>query len=310
MKICNNCSNKFKPRRSYYQRCWECELSIRRINNEKNKMEIYRINEIKRKNNEIKRELERLEHLEFINNREEIMKQNIKERKEKRNIITDVLQEFSPSRLKKCDCNGEYKCEYCNEDYDNIKTELTNYIIPDISSIINNYAEENKDRFDISMIVMEFIGYEGYTTQILSYRRIITEVRDMNINKLNISPYNDNLYIWNMIIKGPDNSAYEGKKYILRMTYGFSYPFTPPKYKFITKIFHPNVDYKTGNFWYSDNDKKEIEKHSIANTMIYQYYTILKILLDPITNMKVRNDEALRLFINEPEIYKGIVQSM
>lgn len=51
---------------------------------------------------------------------------------------------------------------------------------------------------------------------------------------------------WRGIILGPPNSPYEGFKFILHITVGQEYPMVPPAITFITKVFHPNVHYDSG----------------------------------------------------------------
>jgi len=47
-------------------------------------------------------------------------------------------------------------------------------------------------------------------------------------------------------ILGPEGSPYEGGKFDVEITVPRSYPFVSPKCRFLTKIWHPNVDHKTG----------------------------------------------------------------
>ena len=47
-------------------------------------------------------------------------------------------------------------------------------------------------------------------------------------------------------IKGPDGTPYEGGVYDIDITIPKMYPFEPPKMKFQTKIWHPNISSQTG----------------------------------------------------------------
>lgn len=47
-------------------------------------------------------------------------------------------------------------------------------------------------------------------------------------------------------IAGPPDTPYEGGTYILDIKIPETYPFNPPKVKFITKIWHPNISSVTG----------------------------------------------------------------
>ncbi|KAJ2157379.1 ubiquitin-conjugating enzyme E2 S, partial [Coemansia sp. RSA 552] len=43
------------------------------------------------------------------------------------------------------------------------------------------------------------------------------------------------------VIEGPQDTPYEGGSFQVRLTIDESFPDTPPKGGFVTKIFHPNV---------------------------------------------------------------------
>lgn len=47
-------------------------------------------------------------------------------------------------------------------------------------------------------------------------------------------------------IAGPPDTAYEGGKFDLEIKIPETYPFNPPKVKFLTKIWHPNISSVTG----------------------------------------------------------------
>jgi len=59
-----------------------------------------------------------------------------------------------------------------------------------------------------------------------------------------ISIRNDdkNIRYFNVIIFGPDGSPYEGGLFHLELFLPEKYPIEPPKARFLTKIYHPNID--------------------------------------------------------------------
>lgn len=55
-------------------------------------------------------------------------------------------------------------------------------------------------------------------------------------------PDGDNIFCWKGTITGSKETVYEGMIYKLSFSFPTDYPFKPPKVKFETACFHPNVD--------------------------------------------------------------------
>lgn len=55
-------------------------------------------------------------------------------------------------------------------------------------------------------------------------------------------PFTNNLRYFNVIISGPDSSPYSGGVFKLELFLPEEYPMAPPKVRFLTKIYHPNID--------------------------------------------------------------------
>jgi peroxin-4 len=62
---------------------------------------------------------------------------------------------------------------------------------------------------------------------------------------LTVNP--DNLLQWKAWIKGPVDTPYDTGVFQLDIRCGTDYPLAPPTIKFVTKIFHPNVHFRTGD---------------------------------------------------------------
>eukprot|EP00300_Choanocystis_sp_HF-7_P033817 c46248_g1_i1.p2 GENE.c46248_g1_i1~~c46248_g1_i1.p2 ORF type:complete len:163 (+),score=31.13 c46248_g1_i1:27-491(+) len=56
------------------------------------------------------------------------------------------------------------------------------------------------------------------------------------------TPHAENLRYFEVLIQGPELSAYEGGMFKLELFLPDSYPMSPPKVRFITRIYHCNVD--------------------------------------------------------------------
>jgi ubiquitin-protein ligase len=52
------------------------------------------------------------------------------------------------------------------------------------------------------------------------------------------------LFEWRAIIEGPPETPYSQGLFLLKITVPQSYPLEPPKVKFLTKVFHPNIHFK------------------------------------------------------------------
>ena len=66
-------------------------------------------------------------------------------------------------------------------------------------------------------------------------------------------PYNcsagvsdDNIYKWIASIIGPENSPYKGGVFKLEINFPDDYPFHPPKIRFVTRIYHCNINNSGG----------------------------------------------------------------
>ena len=59
-------------------------------------------------------------------------------------------------------------------------------------------------------------------------------------------PTADNVLVWDAVIFGPKDSIWEDGVFKLKMTFTDDYPHSPPKVKFVTEVFHPNI-YKNGD---------------------------------------------------------------
>ncbi|XP_069131495.1 ubiquitin-conjugating enzyme E2-22 kDa-like [Argopecten irradians] len=63
---------------------------------------------------------------------------------------------------------------------------------------------------------------------------------------INVELVNDSFTELKGEIAGPPDTPYEGGKFLLEIKIPETYPFNPPKVKFVTKIWHPNISSVTG----------------------------------------------------------------
>lgn len=55
------------------------------------------------------------------------------------------------------------------------------------------------------------------------------------------------IFMWVAVLKGPPGTPFEGGEYKMLLRVPSDYPMLPPSAKFITKVFHPNVHFNTGD---------------------------------------------------------------
>lgn len=66
-------------------------------------------------------------------------------------------------------------------------------------------------------------------------------MKNESLEGVNTVPIDAHLQYWSASIQGPVGSPYEGGIFFLYVQVPHAYPIQPPKIRFVTKIFHPNV---------------------------------------------------------------------
>ncbi|KAF8935291.1 hypothetical protein CPC16_006523 [Podila verticillata] len=79
----------------------------------------------------------------------------------------------------------------------------------------------------------------------MALRRLQTELADLNknpVDNVSVGPLDENILHWQGQIMGPSDSPYKGGVFKIDVVFSTDYPFKPPKVKFLTKVYHPNID--------------------------------------------------------------------
>lgn len=99
---------------------------------------------------------------------------------------------------------------------------------------------------------------------------------------------------WDLTINGPEKSPYEGYLLRARMEFPSQYPYQPPKFKFISPVFHPNV-YEDGKVCISilHTDQDEIVDADVLNSAWTPGLNVRTVCISIIS------------LLNEPNIYSA-----
>eukprot|EP00168_Porphyra_purpurea_P017957 TRINITY_DN646_c0_g1_i12.p3 TRINITY_DN646_c0_g1~~TRINITY_DN646_c0_g1_i12.p3 ORF type:complete len:117 (-),score=18.42 TRINITY_DN646_c0_g1_i12:502-852(-) len=68
---------------------------------------------------------------------------------------------------------------------------------------------------------------------------------------INAVPHDDNARYFSVVILGPEDSPYAGGTFRLELFLPDDYPMAPPKVRFLTRLYHPNIDRLGGFVWTS-----------------------------------------------------------
>lgn len=77
-------------------------------------------------------------------------------------------------------------------------------------------------------------------------KRELTALKNQSGERIYVEAYGAELSHWKARIFGPEGTPYEGGQFVLLIDFTPEYPFMPPKVKFETKIWHPNISSQTG----------------------------------------------------------------
>lgn len=80
--------------------------------------------------------------------------------------------------------------------------------------------------------------------------RIMKEQKNLSLDppsNCSAGPVDDsNIFQWEATILGPSDSPYADGIFKLQITFPDNYPYHPPKIRFTTRIFHPNINKQGG----------------------------------------------------------------
>ena len=93
------------------------------------------------------------------------------------------------------------------------------------------------------------------------------------------APRNNDIMVWNGVIFGPPGTPFEDGTFKLALIFTEEYPNNPPKVKFDSKMFHPNV-YPYGGICLDILQNRWTPAYNVSAILI----SIQSLLNDPNTN--------------------------
>jgi ubiquitin-protein ligase len=145
------------------------------------------------------------------------------------------------------------------------------------------------------------------------------------IDNVEFNIKDDNILIWNFTIMGPVESPYEGGIYEGIITFPSTYPQDPPKVRFTTKLFHPNVyigggggEHQPGDLCISilhkgtdlTSGEHELERWRPIQNIRTIFISIISLLHDPNADSAANVDAAKMWRDNKELYYKKIRDDM
>ncbi len=114
---------------------------------------------------------------------------------------------------------------------------------------------------------------------------------------ISAEPVDGDMFHWMATLRGPPDTPFEGGKFSIAIELSDDYPYEPPRCRFATKIFHPNISY-SGDIRLNILKNDWSPSLSISKVLI----SILSLLDDP-NSFEYINEDAARLYREDREQY-------
>ncbi|CCM02101.1 uncharacterized protein FIBRA_04178 [Fibroporia radiculosa] len=115
----------------------------------------------------------------------------------------------------------------------------------------------------------------------LLLRRQLAELKKRPLEGFSAGLVDDNnFYEWDIMIIGPPDTLYEGGIFRARLSFPEEYPIQPPKMRFLTPMWHPNI-YPDGNvcisilhppgedqYGYEDSGERWLPVHTVESILL------------------------------------------
>ena len=113
----------------------------------------------------------------------------------------------------------------------------------------------------------------------------------------------DNVQHWLCIIQGPDNTPYQNSVLLLEIRFGIYYPQKPPKFRFLSSYYHPNIRL-TGEVCHPIL----FEDYHPDVSLRQMLDSIYEMICSPVSSHAVRY-KVMEIFSFHKEMYRHLVES-
>ncbi|KAK4467760.1 hypothetical protein MN116_008690 [Schistosoma mekongi] len=128
-------------------------------------------------------------------------------------------------------------------------------------------------------------------------KRLMAEYKQLTINPpegIVAGPVDERNFLeWEALIAGPEGTPFDGGVFSVRLNFPTDYPLSPPKVKFLSEVFHPNI-YPDGHvcisILHAPGDDPLGYESSVERWSPVQ--SVEKILLSIVSMLAEPNDES------------------
>ncbi|KAI6176705.1 Ubiquitin-conjugating enzyme E2 G1 [Aphelenchoides bicaudatus] len=157
------------------------------------------------------------------------------------------------------------------------------------------------------------MGSESQSTLLL--RKQLSDLRRNPVDGFSAGLVDDNdIYRWEVLVIGPPDTLYEGGFFKAILEFPAEYPIKPPKMKFISEVFHPNVDEKgdvcisilheagEDSYGYEKAEERWLPVHTVETILL----SVISMLADPNYESPANVDAAKLYRENNAEFKKRV----
>ncbi|CAG7820289.1 unnamed protein product, partial [Allacma fusca] len=131
--------------------------------------------------------------------------------------------------------------------------------------------------------------------------RDLNQLQHIITEGVSAAPVNNNIMIWDALILGPPETPFEDGTFKISIEFTENYPYEPPAFRFLSKMFHPNV-YSDGTFLLDILHNHWNPSYTVSSVLI----SILSLLSEPNLNSSVNPSAAQLYQENQSEYVKTV----